>query len=219
MPNEKLIPYIRSEFAQGVSRDAVVRNLLSAGWEAEDIHAAIADIDAAAPSQSTPAPRHTEYSAPTVSGSGMSTKTLVQNSAAGIFIACVVVLTAISILGVWDIFSGDVITKSFETLGLLAFAAVVVIVASRYVGDPSAATAPVAPQPAFRAIRNITLATLIGSSALLALLGVLAIWDLVSDSSIINRSISSLGIIAFSSLIIVTICFEREQTPTKKKIG
>jgi len=155
--------------------------------------------------------------APATSSPNNSVKTAVQNIASGLFIFCVFVLTVVSILGVWDIFSSDVITKSFETLGLLAFVSVVVIVASRFVGDPVAAAEAPMPNPGFRATRNVTLTTLIVSSVLLAFLGVLAIWDVITSTDILHKSLSSLGIVAFSSFIVVIICLEREQIPFWKK--
>jgi len=136
-------------------------------------------------------------------------KNIIQNLAAGIFIACVVVLSIVSIFGVWDFFSTDVITKSFETLGLLAFVAIVVIIASNFVGDPSVAGE--IQNTGFRATRSATLVTLIASSAFLALIGVLAIWEVITDKKVLGKSVSSLAIIAFASLIIVIMCLEREK--------
>lgn len=221
MPNEQLLAHIRTELARGVDKTTLIQSLLGAGWKVEDINAAMSSVGPA-PSQNVPAaPVQTmqqSYSVPHSSPQGGSMKDVVQNVAAGLFIGCVTVLTAISILGVWKIFSTDVITKSFETLGLLAFVAVVVIVASKFVGDPSVVTEPI-PRPGYRAMRNITLATLIGSSSLLALLGVLSIWDVITDKNILNKSLSSLAIIAFSSFIIVMVCLEREQNPFWKKRG
>ncbi len=227
MPNEQLLTHIRSEFSRGVDRTAVIRSLLAAGWKVEDINSAIASVDGV-PARSTPPtppmPRmqtmqaQQAYTAPQFSSSPSPVKTAVQNIAAGLFITCVFVLTIVSILGVWKFFSSDVITKSFETLGLLAFVAVVVIVASKFVGDPSVVAEP-EPSPGYRAVRNVTLATLITSSSLLALLGVLSIWDVITDKGILNKSLSSLAIIAFSSFIVVLVCLEREQNPIWKKRG
>jgi hypothetical protein len=148
-----------------------------------------------------------------------SAKHVIQNTAAGFFIVCVVVLSAISVLGVWDVFSSDVITKSFETLGLLAVVSIIVIVASKFVGDPTDPSTIVVPNPGFRAMRNVTLGTLIVSSAFLALLGVMAIWEVVTDKQVLGKSLSSLAIIAFSSLMIVITCLDREQSPLWEKRG
>lgn len=227
MPNEQLLAHIRNELARGVDKTLLTQSLLAVGWKAEDINAAISNVTTAENQNIPIAPRapmapiqtmQHSYSVPQSSTRGVSAKDVVQNIAAGLFIACVVILTVVSIMGVWKIFSSDVITKSFETLGLLAFVAVVVIVASKFVGDPSVAAEPI-PRPGYRAMRNITLATLIGSSSMLALLGVLSIWDVITDKNILNKSLSSLAIIAFSSFIIVLVCLEREQNPFWKKRG
>ncbi len=57
----------------------------------------------------------------------------IQNVAAGLFIFFVAVLTLIAVLAVWDVFSKDVMSKSLTTIGILAFASLVVIVAARAV--------------------------------------------------------------------------------------
>ena len=224
MPNSQLVDHIRSEFARGTARADVIRSLLTAGWKVEEINAAIVVVDGGLHPQMpiTPgmpqAPTQTGYSSAHPSSSGPNLlKTMIQNTAAGLFIICVSVLSAVSILGVWEFFSSDVITKSFETLGLLAFVAVLVIVASKFVGDPHAIDEAPVSHPGYHAIRNITLVTMIASSVLLALLGVLSIWDVISDTSTIHKSLSSLGIIAFASMIIVMVCLEREQHPFWKK--
>lgn len=219
MPNEQLVSYIRGEFARGVDRETVTRSLLSTGWKVEDVNAAMGVV---APAADVPAAPRVPIAPPLQSmhaGSSSqanSLKTTIQNVASGLFISCVAILTVVAILGVWKVFSGDVISKSFETLGLLAVVAVIVIVASRFVGDPSVATEP-EPRPGYRAIRNSTLASLIVSSALLAFLGVLSIWDVITDRLLMEKLLTTLGIIAFSSFIIVLVCLEREQNQFWKK--
>lgn len=210
MPNEQLVVHIRDEFSRGTDRATVVRALANAGWKAEDINAAISIVE---PSRDRIVPTPTSAT-PTTPTIGSATKTMVQNTASGLFIACIFILTLASILGVWKIFSSDVITKSFETLGVLAFVAAVVILASRFVGDPATVALP---SPAFRPVRNITLGTLIVSSVLLAFFGVLSIWDVITDKDVLAKTLSSLAIIAFSSLIAVMVCLEREQNQVWKK--
>jgi hypothetical protein len=135
----------------------------------------------------------------------------IQNFAAGVFMLCVAVLSVVSVLGVWQFFAGDVIVKSFETLGVLAIIAIVVVFAARFIGESN--TPVVAPTDAveFRVVRNITLAVLIVSAVALALVGVLAIWNVIGHSDVVYKSLSSVAILAFASLIIVMICLNREQ--------
>jgi hypothetical protein len=150
---------------------------------------------------------------------------IIQDFAAFIFAAAVAVLGAISILGVWNFFDQDVIVKSFETLGLLAVVAIVIIVAGKFIEPKDAQGQAVAqvPNPVFRALRRVTLGVLILSAALLALLGVLVIWDVVADSDVLFKSIGSLAVMAFCSFIIVMTCLEREGNPhfggTKMSVG
>lgn len=148
-----------------------------------------------------------------------SSKNTIQNFAASLFVLCVVVLSAISVLGVWDYFSGDVIWKSFQTLGIVALVAIVVMVASKFVGDPEDPATPAMQNPEFRLIRNITMSTLIAASVLLAFLGVLSIWEVIADKQVLGKSLASLAIVGFSSLIIVLVCLEREKNPLWEKRG
>jgi len=144
----------------------------------------------------------------------------VQNSAALFFIISVVILATISIFGVWDILDEDVITKSFRTLGLLAAVAVIVMVAGRFIDSrhevvgigeaPLVGTESSSEiNPMFTSIRHATLAILIVSVVLLALFGIMAIWEVLSGE-VMEKSLSSIGILAFSSFVIVLTCLERE---------
>ncbi len=136
----------------------------------------------------------------------------IKNVAASLFIIAVVILSAISILGVWKIFSNDVIVKSFETLGLLAVVSAITMVAGKFIEakNQTAETVPEVPSPAFKAIRQSTLVVLIVSGSILALLGVLSIWDVITNKDVLYKSLGSLAILAFSSLIIVATCLEME---------
>ncbi len=135
-----------------------------------------------------------------------------QDSAAAIFIGSVFLLTTISILGVWDLFSGDVIEKSFMTLGLLAIVAVITMFAGRFI-DTQQLDAAMPPPSArgFKMLRHGTLYVLIAATAVLALVGVMAIWEVIRDMDILYRSLGSLGILAFSSFVVVMVCLERER--------
>jgi Na+/proline symporter len=145
-----------------------------------------------------------------------------QNWAGGIFILCVAVLSVVSVMGIWEVFGTDVIWKSFQTLGLLAVVSVVVIAAGKFVSpEPTLPGQDLLPQshPLFKGVRNVTLGVLIVSAALLALLGVLAIWEVIQDSATVYKSLSSLAVLAFSSLIIVMVCLERERNELWQKRG
>jgi hypothetical protein len=145
----------------------------------------------------------------------------IQDGAAFFFITAVGVLSAISILGVWNPMYRDVISKSFETLGLLAVVSMVVIIAGRFIDarQTGAVPVPYVPNPSFHSLRRFTLAVLIVLAAILALLGVLAIWDVVSDKGVLWKSLGSLAILAFSTFIIVLTCLERENIPTVNPDG
>lgn len=158
----------------------------------------------------------------------------VADLAAYSFIFAVVVLSAIAIFGVWDFLSSNVITKSFQSIGLLALVAVIVLIADhlmdqRGTSTPASMAVPESPQSPtvmteshiiFRGIRKFTLFILILSVVLLALLGIMAIWEVLSGG-VLEKSLSSIAIVAFSSLVIVVTCLERENNPilTKKKIS
>jgi hypothetical protein len=59
----------------------------------------------------------------------MKTSEKVKDIAISIFIASVSILTLISLLAIWDIFEGDVVFKSYTTIGIIGFASVAVVVA------------------------------------------------------------------------------------------
>lgn len=127
------------------------------------------------------------------------------------FIIAVVVLTFVSILGVWDIFSDDVITKSFQTIGLLATVAVVIIVAGKYMDrNQDLSNMPYIPNPLFKSIRKASLTLLILSASFLTLLGILSIWEVIQDKDVLYKSMSSLGILIFGTFIIVMTALDRE---------
>ncbi len=135
----------------------------------------------------------------------------IQRIASITFIISIAILSGISILGVWDFFNTDVIWKSFETLGILSVVAIVVVAASSFIDKSTDQNdTSVIQKPVFTAIRNITLGVLILSAVLLAFLGILSVWDVITDHTIVSRSFSSLAILTFSSMIIVMTSLERE---------
>jgi uncharacterized membrane protein YidH (DUF202 family) len=100
--------------------------------------------------------------------------------------------------------------KSFETIGLLGIVALIVIAAGRVIETKQADGMLPLPNPAFSALRHLTVVVLILCAVLLALLGILAIWDVIADKDTLYKSIGSLAIITFSSFIIVITCLDRE---------
>ena len=137
----------------------------------------------------------------------------IQNIASFIFITAVAILSLVSIFGVWKVFSGDVIWKSFETLGLLAGISVIVIVAGRFIEGKNQSVETISPdaaKPIFKTIRQSTLVALIVSVSLLALLGVLAIWDVIQDKTFMYKIVGSVVVLAFGSLLIVMTSLNQE---------
>lgn len=137
-----------------------------------------------------------------------------------IFISCVTILAIISILGVWKIFDEDVIGKSIQTITLLAAVTMIITIAGKFFdsrkqqnisSDVVSAEAPLIVEinPAFISIRHITLVVLVVSMTVLALLGVLAIWDILTGNTL-SKSLSSMTILAFSSFVIILTCLTRE---------
>ena len=137
----------------------------------------------------------------------------IQNFAAGFFITAVVILSFVSVLGVWKIFDADVITKSFETLGLLGLVAIIIMVAGKFIGNGEEQAMPTPPNPAFKIVRSVTVVVLIVCGVFLALLGVLAIWKVINNTDVLFKSLGSLAIIVFSSFVIIMTCLDREQNP------
>ena len=134
----------------------------------------------------------------------------IQNKAALLFIISVSVLSLIAICAIAGLLSDDVASKSLETLGVLALATVIVMKAGKYF-DKQEPGMPRVVDPIFRQIRRSTLLVLIVSAALLALIGILAIWGVLPSGDFIEKSISIMVVVAFAALIIVMTCLDRER--------
>jgi len=140
----------------------------------------------------------------------------IKTVAASFFAISVSILSIISVMGVWDVFGEDVIWKSFKTLGLLAFAAVIVLAAGDHIGLKAIPDSNELPNPLWGQIRKLTLSILIVAISLLALLGILSIWEIIKDKDVLWKSVSSLIILAFGALIIVATCRQMEGTNKSK---
>ena len=136
----------------------------------------------------------------------------IQDAAGFSFITAVVLFSAVAILGVWKLLEQDVIAKSLETVGLLGLVAVIVIVAGRFVDSKQQlpGALPVLPNPKFRSLRRLMIGVLIVAVTLLALFGVLAIWNVIADKDVLYRSLSSIAILAFAAFVVVITCLKRE---------
>jgi hypothetical protein len=99
--------------------------------------------------------------------------------------------------------------------------ALIIMVAGRFIESHRVAgqAMPDLPSPAFRSVRTATLTILIVAVALLAFLGILAIWEVIQDKDILYKSLSSLGILAFSAFLMTMICLEREKKLEKYGSG
>ncbi|MEX0918972.1 MAG: hypothetical protein WDZ85_03365 [Candidatus Paceibacterota bacterium] len=146
----------------------------------------------------------------------------IQDIAVFFFILCVATLSFISILGIWEFFEEEIILKSFQTIGLLAIVAVNVIIVAvfrlalwrvsidtKISGNTHLPTPPVEVNPVFAVLRHGMIILLIISVVLLALFGILAIWE-VLPKDIIGKSLASIATIVFASFIIVFTCLSRE---------
>ena len=143
----------------------------------------------------------------------------IQDLASFLLIVTVAVLTAVCFLGVWDFFSDDVIWKSFETVGVLAVFSLVIIAAGRFWSTETSVVTPATPNPLFSSIRTLVLGILILAAAALALLGVMAIWEVIADKDVLYKSIGSLAVLSFGAFIIVVACMEREKDPLLQQQG
>lgn len=57
----------------------------------------------------------------------------IQDIAAGLFITFTAIFTVVAILAVWDLVAKDALEKSMTTIGILAFGALIVIIAARVI--------------------------------------------------------------------------------------
>ena len=135
-----------------------------------------------------------------------------QDWAALIFIGATAVLSCVSILGVWEVFTQDSIVKSFETFGLLAFACNLIKGVGAFIEARSPDGQPTPVNNLFKDIRKITVIILTAGVTILAFFGVLAIWEVLASTDIFSKVVTSLIILAFSGFIVLLTCFSREHT-------
>lgn len=128
------------------------------------------------------------------------------------FIFIVLLLSGLSLLGIWGFIENDVIVKSFQTLGLIGFVTLIILAGSDHLDSKNKKESAevLLPNPLFRILRNFTLKILIASAAVLALLGVLAIWDVIENTSVFYKSLGSVGVIAFAAMVITIVSLNYE---------
>ena len=126
------------------------------------------------------------------------------------FIAVVVTMALVSLLGIW-FGVDDLVGKSLLTILVLALISGVILVGYRFLHPELAHEEELSSvwQVVFKRIRSISLVAMIGVTGILAILGVLAIWDVI-DEDLFGKSLSSIGVIAASVAIITVICLGRE---------
>lgn len=148
------------------------------------------------------------------------------DGAAFALIQFILILTAVSLLAIWEYLGKDILQKSFYSVAFISIFAIVIIVAEKFLAHdaPVAPTAQIPPtDPAaitvqtgiqessvFTAIRRMSVIILIISATVLAFVGLLAIWD-IFPKELTYKSTSSLAVLAFSSFLNVMICLQREK--------
>ena len=142
-------------------------------------------------------------------------KKTILDSAAYIFILAVIVLTLIMVAGIWDFLDRDVIDKSAQTLGVLGFISLMILLVGHFSGKGNKENQQEiihVPDPLFQSIRKTTVVVFIFLVSILAFFSVLAIWELVSDKDILYKSLSSVGVFTFSSVLIILTSLSREKS-------
>ena len=59
----------------------------------------------------------------------------IQKIAVIVLVISVSALTFVAVLSIWEVFKSDVLWKSISTIGVLAFAAVVIMLAARFMEE------------------------------------------------------------------------------------
>ncbi len=134
------------------------------------------------------------------------------NGAAYFFIFTSFVLTVISAAGIWNVFTEDVVWKSFQSIGLIALACVIILAVDGFSAKKSLSQEEVSETEGsikgFGFFHTIAVTILITSVAVCVFLGLLSIWDIVKGD-VLYKSLSSIATIGFFSLLTVIVCNKR----------
>lgn len=132
------------------------------------------------------------------------------------FILSTVFLTFISIYAIWSNNARDLFVKSFESVLLMLFVSLVILVASKYMHSDEELAAlqndeqgEINSIETFKIIRKGTVSMLIGFTTILGFIGMMSIWDLFKDKTILQKSLASVSSLIFSSIVIIVVCILR----------
>lgn len=140
-------------------------------------------------------------------------KTKIKELASLLFMLCVLILSLISILGIWDLVPDDLVEKSMATIALITFTSLIVAFAatlSRHGEKTGVENVPAPINPTFPIIRKMSTTLLITAVILLTLIGVLSIWELFPEE-ILFQSLSTIAVLAFAFFIIMISCLMNEK--------
>lgn len=127
-----------------------------------------------------------------------------------IFIFSNMVLGAISIFSIWGAIGKDALMKSVWTVGFLLLVSVIILIAEKSM-ESKKEEGIIRDDSTFVFLRNITSKIFIAALVTLALIGVLSIWEVLSADAI-NKTLGSIAVISFVSLVIIGVAKSRENT-------
>ncbi len=134
--------------------------------------------------------------------------TKISDITAMIFIFSNMILGLISIFSIWDFISGDSLIKSMWTVGFLLVVTIIILIAEKSMASKNEENY-IKDDSVFVFLRKITGTVLIIALVILALVGVLSIWEFLSGDAI-NKTLGSIAVISFVSLITIGVAKSRE---------
>lgn len=117
--------------------------------------------------------------------------------------------TILGLMAIWQWIGSDILYKSFSTIGVLAFAALVVVGISRVSRLYSTPAPVVAPSAAWITARNLTLGAVGVVFLFYAALAIASIWNFVGND-VMFKSTQSMGLL-FVSAVIMLVAFRSQQ--------
>lgn len=127
----------------------------------------------------------------------------IERVAIGTLVCAVSILTLVGLLAIWGWVDGDIVWKSYSTIGVIGLAALVVVgiarVSSKYYGQPAA---PAPESPTWKAMRNLILGIMGAAFLVFTVLSIAAIWNFVGGDTL-WKAISSMGYLFISAVILL----------------